>query len=496
MPPAERIALLAEATDEELAELEALVAAELAATSRWQVEARPEQLSPAGAWFVWLILAGRGWGKTRTGAEWVAEQARQFPGCRVALVAATFADGRDTMVEGESGLLSVLDPSELRGGDVDKAWNRSLGELFWANGSRAKIYSSEKPRQLRGPQHHFAWADEIAQWEDARLGCAQDTTWSNLAIGVRLPARPDWPAGFSARVVATTTPKPVALLRVADRLAGENPALAGLLQRDTTVTTRGRTQDNLANLSTTYRQTVVDPLAGTRLGRQELDGLLLEDVEGALWTLTQIEADRVLVGALPRFVQVVTAVDPATTSTAGADHTGIVTAARGVDNHGYVLGDATLRDTPIGWGVAAWRAALQHGSEAIVVEDNQGGEMVETVLATAWQQVAADYQRAGRMPPPIRRVHAVSNKRTRAVPIATMYEQHLWHHVAGAPGDSLISSNPLVLLEDQMTTWDGSGDSPDRVDALVHAGRFLFLGQAGPGRSTVVPQGRWGGLRR
>ncbi len=226
----------------------------------WAEVARPEQLPPLGDWQTWLILAGRGWGKTRTGTEYIADLARTYPGARIALVAATFADGRDTMVEGESGLLAVLDDSELKGGNQDEAWNRSMGELFMKNGSRFKIYPSERPRQLRGPQHHFAWCDEAAAWLDAAKGTSKDTTWSNLLFGLRLPGQKTWPAGYRTRIVVTTTPRPVPLIKVPDSVAEREPHRAGIIQRPSTVTTRGKTSDNLANLSEEFRKEVIDPI--------------------------------------------------------------------------------------------------------------------------------------------------------------------------------------------------------------------------------------------
>ena len=219
-------------------------------------------------------------------------KARRYPGCRIALVAATFSDARDTMVEGESGLLASLDRGELRGGEQDGAWNRSLGELYLANGSRFKTFSSEKPWKLRGPQFHFTWGDEAAFWADASKGVAQDTTWSNLVIATRLPPRPGWDAEYRTQVCIATTPRPVALLRTSD----PDPARAGLMQRPSTVITHGRTADNLANLSDTYKAQVIAPLQGTRLERQELDAELLDDVENALWTralLDSIQVDEI-----------------------------------------------------------------------------------------------------------------------------------------------------------------------------------------------------------
>lgn len=458
--------------------------------AKWITERRAEQIMPQGDWFVWLILAGRGYGKTRTGAEWSAEMARTFPGCRIALVAATFADGRDTMVEGDSGLLSVLDDKELRGGSQEAAWNRSLGELFLANGSRFKIYSSERPRQLRGPQHHFAWGDEVAQWMDANLGTRRDTTWSNLVIGVRLPRKPQWPASFKPGICVTTTPKRVALIRSKD---SANP---GLMEQEDVEVTRGRTADNLGNLSETYKKQVVDPLAGTRLGRQELDAEELEDVEGALWKLAWIEEFRIREGDLPTFLRTCVAVDPAVTSHEDSDETGIAVLALGVDGCGYVLDDRSqTQATPATWAEAVWDAAFDFDATVIVVEDNQGGEMTEHTLRTAWAGQELRWRRAGKLPPAIRRVNARGPKVLRAAGVSALYEttslqpkpriRHVLH-----VGD-------LSKLEDQMTTWDGTGDSPDRVDALVHAARWLMLGGdvQTQKQGKIVSGPRWGGRR-
>lgn len=437
-----------------------LFAARLLARPPWRTVARPDQLPPDGDWFVWLILAGRGWGKTRTAAEFVAEKARRFPGCRVALVASTFADGRDTQVEGESGLLAVLDPSELRGGTVEGGWNRSLGELFLANGSRFKIYSSERPRQLRGPQHHFAWGDEAAFWFDAHHGTQRDTTWSNLTIGTRLPAQPGWPSDYRAQIVVATTPRPVKLLmnREPDTTA------LGLMQQPTTHITRGRTTDNLSNLSDTYRETVVAPMEGTRLGRQELDGELLEDTEGALWTLDQIDATRVTTP--PDLARIIVGVDPALTSGPNSDETGIIVA--GIDKrwrhggHGYVLADHSGRYTPAEWGRAVCLAAHEHHADAIAAEKNAGHDLVMKLVTDSWAELANNKNVTGPMPRIIP-VNSRQGKRIRADPIAAQYEQNRWHHAGSFP-----------RLEDQMVTWiSGDRDSPDRLDALVHAAREL-----------------------
>jgi predicted phage terminase large subunit-like protein len=407
----------------------------------WDDLARTEQQPPEGDWLVWVYLAGRGAGKTRSAAEFVKAKALDHPGSRVALVARTFADGRDTMVEGESGLLAILEESDLRGGDRERAWNRSLGELYLANGSRFKIYSSEKPASLRGPQHGFAWGDEAASWLDAHLGDADDTTWSNLMLGLRL--------GQDPRCVVSTTPKPVKLLRG----TRERP---GILAQPSTVVTRGSTYDNLANLAPTFRAQVLDRYEGTRLGRQELHAELLEDVEGALWTLELI--DRTRLGSMLEhgiadgLAKVVVGVDPAATSTEDADETGIVVAGKGNDGRGYVLDDRSCRASPNDWGRRAVAAYREHKADLIVAEANNGGEMVAHVLKTVDPRV------------PVRMVHASRGKRVRAEPVAALYEQGKVSHIGG-----------FSELEDQLTSWvPDSGDSPDRMDALVWAMAELF----------------------
>ncbi len=395
--------------------------------------ARTNQRPPLGDWLVHLILAGRGFGKTRSGAEWAKQQAIQLPGSRGALIAATWADGRDTMVEGESGLLAVLPPSALRGGSAATAWNRSLGEVYLANGSRLKVFTSEKPGRLRGPQHHYAWGDEPAEWQDAPDGTAKDTTWSNLMFGLRLGPHP--------RVVLTGTPKPVQLVKEllfvkGDRRQGRRP--------DVHLTT-GSTYDNLDNLAPTFREQILAQYEGTRIGRQELQAELLEDVEGALWQLTRIEELRV--ASAPELVRVVVAIDPAVTSGEDSDETGIVVAARGLDGHGYVLADRSGRFTPKGWAERAVLALDDHKGDRVVAEANNGGDMVEATLRTVRATV------------PFLKVTATRGKRIRAEPIAALYEQGRVHHVGS-----------FDQLEDQMCSWlPDSGESPDRMDALVWA---------------------------
>ncbi len=356
-----------------------------------------------------------------------------MPASRGALIAATWPDGRDTMVEGESGLLSILPPSLIRGGSIETAWNRSLGELYLENGSRLKVFTSERPGRLRGPQHHYAWGDEPAEWQDANQGIGKDTTWSNLMFGLRLGQHP--------RVVLTGTPKPVQLIKdllfvKGDRRRGRRP--------DVHLTT-GSTYDNLANLAPTFREEILAQYEGTRIGRQELQAELLEDVEGALWQAARI--DELRAAAAPELVRVVVAIDPAVTSGEDSDETGIVVAARGIDGHAYVLADRSGRYTPKGWAERAVLALDDHKADRVVAEANNGGDMVEATLRTVRPTV------------PFLKVTATRGKRIRAEPIAALYEQGRVHHVGS-----------FDRLEDQMCAWlPDSGESPDRMDALVWA---------------------------
>jgi phage terminase large subunit-like protein len=461
---------------------------ELDERPRWRDLARPEQLPPPGEWLTWLYLAGRGSGKTRACGEAIAEDARRYPGLRGALVAPTFSDARDTMVEGDSGLLRIFRDGELRGGSRETAWNRSIGELFLANGSYLKIFSSERPGRLRGPQFHVAWGDELAQWLDASKGTAEDTTWSNLLFALRLRPEPDWPAGFASRIYASTTPRPVPLLRVRPGIAVRDPHKAGILQKPTTVTSRGRSLDNVANLADEYRRNVIDPLVGTRLGRQELEAELLEDVEGALITSAGLDRGRRVIGEMPHLLSRVVAVDPAASAGEKSDETGIVVVGADAMGDGWVLDDRSGRMSPDGWGRAVWEAAIEHDASAIVVEDNQGGDMVEHVLATTWQVIQAERLRRGLLTPtpPIVRVHPTSGqgKWVRASALQPMLEQGRIHML----GDPL---RPGVLdaLEDQLTSWTGdkAEDSPDRVDGLVHGLTWLLF----PMQRSATMRGRY-----
>lgn len=378
----------------------------------WSLHGRPDQHAPSGAWRTWLILAGRGWGKTRTGAEWVRDQVMRRGARRVALVARTAADVRDVIVEGESGLLAISPPSER------PTWEPSRRRLTWPNGAIATTYSADVPDQLRGPQHDRAWADELAAWQ-------YPDAWTQLLLGLRL--------GDDPRVVVTTTPRPTPIIRE-------------LLSASTTHVTRGRTLDNAANLAPQFLDAIVRQYEGTRLGRQELDGEVLDDNPGALWKRSAIDAARVRVA--PDLRRIVVGVDPAVSANAQSDETGIVACGVGFDGRFYVLDDASGRYSPDQW--ASRVASLYRSTKAdrIVVEVNQGGDLVTSTLRTVDRSL------------PITTVHAKRGKALRAEPIAALYEQGRVSHVGS-----------LATLEDQMTAWDPSGDaaSPDRIDALVYA---------------------------
>jgi phage terminase large subunit-like protein len=416
---------------------------------------RPKQLEPEGDWFVWMVLAGRGWGKTLTGAEWAAGKARRYPGARIALVAQAFADGRDTMVEGEAGLLSVFEPHELRDGDRDRAWNRSLGELVLANGSRFKVLSSEKPRQLRGPQHHFAWGDEPATWYDSRLGPVEDTTWSNLALGLRLSID-----GSEPRVLLTGTPRPVRLLTERDR----DPP--GLLHRESTVITRGHTDENVGNLAEAYRLEVVEPLRGTRVGRQELAAEILEQVEGALVTRAHLDAGRV---ASPpkdgRLSRCVVGLDPAS-GEAGAEQGIAVVGLSPFDHELYLIKTDGMRTSPLKWLTHAIRLASSHG--ASIVAEKTGslglGELLEQAIRETGLRV------------PYRLVSATESKLLRGQRMGMLFETGKLH---------LVGNHPV--LEDQLTSYAPGGPSPDRLDAAAHAVNEVASYRGSPGEAAVVP---------
>lgn len=387
-------------------------------------------------------MAGRGFGKTRAGAEWVREQVMVHGRRRGALVGATAADVRDVMIEGESGLLAVCERYGFR-----PHYEPSKRKVTFPNGAIAKTYSAEEPDRLRGPQHDFAWPDEVAAWENGV------ETWDMLQFGLRLGSNP--------QQVATTTPKPVKVVKelLADQRSDERP-------EGTVVVTTGSTYENRDNLAPGFLSQIVKRYEGTRLGRQELGGELLLDVPGALWTLALIEAARVRDAPSDlEIARVVVGVDPSTSAGEESSETGIVVGGTTWQGDGYVFEDASLRGTPNEWAGAVIDAFDRWQADRVVAEANQGGLMVEQTLRTLRPNL------------PITLVHASRGKLTRAEPVAALYEQARVHHVGGFP-----------KLEDQMTSYDGSGDSPDRMDALVWTMTDLMVGlESGALDPAILP---------
>lgn len=380
------------------------------------VWARANQIQPAGDWRYWLLLAGRGFGKTRTGAETVREWSESYP--RIHLVAPTAADARDVMVEGESGLLSVFPP------DRRPVYEPSKRLVRFASGGVAYTFSAEEPERLRGPQCYAFWADEVAAW-------SAPESWDNLVFGFRL--------GDNPRGVITTTPKPIKLVKDI------------LIDPHTTVT-RGSSYENRANLAPAFFDSIIQKYEGTRLGRQELLAELLTDVPGALWTRDLIDRGRV--NGTPEFLRVVVAIDPAVTASEGSDETGIVCAAMTRSGHAYVLADGSLRASPHEWARAACRLMLKHGADRCVAEVNNGGDLVEVNIRAVHPLI------------PYRAVRASRGKAVRAEPVAALYEQGRVHHVGSFPE-----------LEQQMCEFvpGQEAESPDRMDALVWAIYDLIL---------------------
>lgn len=400
----------------------------------WAASRRLNQTAPEGDWRTWLFMAGRGAGKTRAGAEWVREVARDHPGCRIALVAATAADARDVMVEGESGILAVCG----RYG-INVVYEPSKRRLTWPNGSMATTYSADEPNRLRGPQHAFAWSDEIAAWR-------YPETWDQLQFGLRL--------GTNPRVMATTTPKPVRLVR----------DLMAQVSTGRVVVTTGSTFDNRDNLAPQFVEQILAKYQGTRLGAQEIEGVLLEDVQGALWSWSLLDECRAM-GSVPQLERVVVAIDPAASAGEDSAETGIIVVGKDGTGRGWVIDDASVKGTPIEWARAAVSAFDRWRADRVIAESNQGGLMVEQVLRTVRPNL------------PVQLVHASRGKLTRAEPVAALYEQGMVRHAAA-----------FRALEEQMTTYDGSGDSPDRMDALVWGLTALLVSDA-----PAVAIGSWMG---
>jgi len=393
----------------------------------WQLWAHPGQLPPGTDWHCWLILAGRGFGKTRAGAEWVRAVAQADPQARIALVGATLGEARSVMVEGESGLLAIA-PHGMR-----PRFEPSRRLLTWPNGAQAMLYSAGEPDSLRGPQQSHAWCDEIAKWDNA--GGKAEAAWDNLQLGLRLGRQP--------QVVATTTPRAV-------------PLVQRLLDSGEAQVTRGSTYANTANLAVGFLRAVRRQYGKSLLGRQELDGELLTDIEGALWTRARLETCREPAASSPA-VRTVVAIDPP--ASAGGDECGIVVCALGEDGVVRVLADASVaRASPEQWARAAANAAAAWQADRVVAEANQGGAMVASVL------------RAAEVSLPLRLVHASKGKTVRAEPVAALYEAGRIRHAGTFP-----------VLEDQLCgliaggTYQGPGRSPDRADALVWAVTDLAL---------------------
>jgi|TARA_R100000655_G_scaffold1922_4_gene7271 phage terminase large subunit-like protein len=394
----------------------------------WTLWARPKQLPPPGNWRIWLILAGRGFGKTRSGAEWVRQQVENGNAGRIALVGATAADVRDTMVEGESGLLRIF-PEKDR-----PRYEPSKRRVTFTNGAIATAFSADEPDRLRGPNHDLAWCDEIAAWR-------YPDAWDQLVFGLRI--------GDNPRLVATTTPRPTKLIK-------------SLVDREDCFVTTGSTYENTANLAPTFIKEVLSRYEGTRLGRQELHAEILDDVDGALWNRQLIENCRV--NNYPELSRIVVGIDPAVSSGESSAETGIVAVGADANGNAYVLDDKSIKGSPVEWANAA--IALYHRSSAdrIVVEANQGGDMVRHTLQTVESNI------------PIKTVHASRGKRTRAEPVAALYEQNKVKHVGSFP-----------QLEDQMCSWTTDSQSPDRLDALVWAVTELLVGAKLP--PAVIPFG-------
>lgn len=395
-----------------------------------------------------MYMAGRGAGKTRAATEDVGRFAVYTPMARQAIVAPTFADARDTCVEGESGMLELF---ARYGWEENRefVWNRSIGEIKLINGGRFKLYSAEKPERLRGPQHHRAWCDELAQ-----IARHAVDAWHMLRFGLRLGRHP--------QIIATTTPLPLSLI-------------IELNKDPNAVVTRGSTRDNAANLPEVTIRSLYEKYEGTRLGRQELDGDILDDLPGALWKRTEIDHFRV--GELPDWirtdsglqvpfaiVRTVVAVDPATTSKGKgkakdddgekSDETGIVVAGLGNDGVIYILGDYSLRDSPAIWARKIIEVFDLHGANEVVIEVNNGGEALADLIRSQ-----EEIQRRTMRPMPIEMIHAKQGKRVRAEMPSLRYQQGMVKHVG-----------THKLLEDQLCTWlPEEVESPDRMDAAVYA---------------------------
>jgi phage terminase large subunit-like protein len=409
---------------------------------RKNLETGEMDLAP-GFWRVWLCMTGRGWGKTRTGAEWILEQAALGKRRWMFLVGRTVADVRDVMVEGPSGVLTLAPPWFL------PIYEPTKRKITWPNGVVAHTYSADEPSMLRGPQHDGGWADEIAAWKF-------EEAWDNLMLGMR--------AGLDPRCVATTTPKARALIRK-------------LLKDPRVHVTRGNTFDNEENLAPDFVEDIRAQYEGTRLGQQELYAVMLDDTAGALWTRAVLEASRLKYDEIPldKLSRIVVAVDPAESTSEKAADTGIVVAGRtsgiALNRHAYVLEDLTVKGSPAVWAKRAVDAYHNFGADKIIAEVNAGGDMVEYTIKTIDPKV------------PVQQVRAKRGKYTRADPISALWEQKR-AHMGGYFAD----------LEDELCTWVPGEKSPDRLDAMVWAVHALMIEEQPP--STPITAASWEGLTR
>ncbi len=408
----------------------------------WLSTARYNQLTPQGQWRIWLLLAGRGFGKTRTCAEDLKSYAWRNEGSRIGVFAASFADGRDICFEGESGLVSIIPPSCI------EVWNRSIGELKLINGSIMRLFSAEEPDRVRGHQFHRAWADELASYKgkitkkDAAAEGVPGTPkpmLEQIQLATRLKPDP--------RILISTTPRPLKLLKE-------------LIARSTTVLTGGSTLENRDNLAPEFLQTVLDLYEGTRLGRQELFAEILDEVEGALWNRKMIDDTRLdpKKDKLPPFKRIIVAVDPAVTANRRSNETGIIVIGLTFNNRAIVLQDASGKFSPDGWADRVISAYQNWGAHRIVAESNQGGDMVETIMRS----------REGGRNLPVKLVSATKGKIVRAEPVAALYEKQRVAHWG-----------VFAKLEDEMCEYTGDGgaeESPDHLDALVWGVTELMLG--------------------
>jgi len=398
---------------EKKAELEQLVEE---AQFRWSLNGRASQFVPPGDWTVWLIKTGRGWGKTRTGAETIRLWKDNCP--IIHFIGATAGDARDIMIEGPAGILNIS-PSW----DMPK-YEPSKRKIRWNNGAYALIFTADEPDRLRGPQCYASWCDELAAWRYA------DDSWDNMMMGLRLGTHP--------RVIATTTPRPTKMIKE-------------LVKNPNVFITSGTTYENIDNLAPAFLNTILSKYEGTRLGRQELMAEILEDVEGALWNMRLIDNNRTK--KVPELIRIAVAIDPAVTSTKESDETGIIIGGKSRDDHFYILEDLSGIYTPQNWAIKSLDAYNRWKADRIIAEVNNGGDLVETVIRNIDKN--ASYTK----------VNASRGKIRRAEPVEALYEQKRVHHVGFFP-----------KLEDQMTTYTGDPreESPDRMDALVWLVTFLM----------------------